>query len=108
MDDIRGELRTWLEKNWDPELSLREWRELLVSSGWAAPSWPTDYYGLGLPAEADGILAQELTHAGAVGTPTGESMALAATTLLQHGSDELKRTLLRPILTGEHTWCQLF
>src|SRR4051812_28174711 len=108
MDDIRGELRSWLEANWDAELSLGEWRELLVSSGWAAPSWPTEFYGLGLPAEADRVLHEELARIGAPGTPTGVSMSLAAPTLLQHGTDDLKRKLLRPILTGEHTWCQLF
>jgi alkylation response protein AidB-like acyl-CoA dehydrogenase len=108
MDDVRAELRAFLERSWDPELALREWRELLVSSGWAAPSWPTEYYGRGLPAEADRILNEELARVGAPGTPTGVSMALAAPTLLQYGTDALKKQLLRPILTGEHTWCQLF
>jgi alkylation response protein AidB-like acyl-CoA dehydrogenase len=35
-------------------------------------------------------------------------MLLAAPTILQHGSDDLKARLLRPIATGEDTWCQLF
>ena len=35
-------------------------------------------------------------------------MALAAPTILAHGSDELKRLLLAGIVTGEDTWCQLF
>jgi alkylation response protein AidB-like acyl-CoA dehydrogenase len=35
-------------------------------------------------------------------------MSLAAPTILAHGSDELKGRLLRPIATGEDTWCQLF
>ena len=35
-------------------------------------------------------------------------MGLAAPTILEHGSDDLKSRLLRPIVTGEHTWCQLF
>ena len=35
-------------------------------------------------------------------------MSLAANTILAHGSDELKATYLRPIVTGEHKWCQLF
>ena len=35
-------------------------------------------------------------------------MSLAAPTILEHGSHELKRRLLRPIVTGEDTWCQLF
>ncbi|MBA3652757.1 MAG: acyl-CoA dehydrogenase family protein [Actinobacteria bacterium] len=105
--DVRAEARSWLEANWDPDLSLREWRERLVDSGWACPSWPTEYYGRGLP-EADAVVDEELARIGAVGTPTGVSTGLAGPTILTHGSDELKRRLLRPILTGEHTWCQLF
>src|SRR5437764_2113126 len=35
-------------------------------------------------------------------------MHLAAPTLLEHGSDELKRAYLRPTVTGEISWCQLF
>src|SRR5437773_2420602 len=52
MTDVRDEVRAWLDLNWDSELSLREWRERLVDSGWACPSWPTEYYGL-LGARAD-------------------------------------------------------
>jgi alkylation response protein AidB-like acyl-CoA dehydrogenase len=107
-DAVRAEVRAWLEANWDPELSLRDWRDRLVDSGWATPSWPTDSFGRGLPPSADAVVDDELARAGAVGTPTGVSMGLAAPTILAHGSDDLKRRLLRPILTGEHTWCQLF
>jgi len=35
-------------------------------------------------------------------------MALAAPTILEHGSDRLKETFLRATITGEFTWCQLF
>ena len=35
-------------------------------------------------------------------------MSLAAPTILEHGGDELKQRLLRPTVTGEITWCQLF
>ncbi len=108
MKGVRETVRAWLEQNWDPDLSLRDWRDRLVDSGWACPSWPTEYYGRGLPPEADAIVDDELARIGAVGTPTGVSMGLAAPTILTHGSDELNRRLLRPILTGEHTWCQLF
>ena len=33
---------------------------------------------------------------------------LAAVTLLAHGNHEQKQNYLRPILTGEDAWCQLF
>ena len=107
-DNIRADVRAWLDENWDPELSLREWRERLVDSGWACPSWPKEFYGLGLPPESERVVEEELSRAGAVGTPTGVPTGLAAPTILRYGSDEMKRRLLRPILTGEHTWCQLF
>src|SRR5262245_46965741 len=35
-------------------------------------------------------------------------MTLVRPSLLQPGSYELRQGLLRPIVTGEHTWCPLF
>ncbi|MGH9270070.1 MAG: acyl-CoA dehydrogenase family protein, partial [Ilumatobacteraceae bacterium] len=107
-DDVRPEVRAWLAANWDPERSLVAWRRLLLDSGWAAPTWPGEWFGRGLPAWADGVVAGELAAIGAVGAAVGSGMALAAPTLLAHGSDELKRRLLPPTVTGEQTWCQLF
>ncbi|MDT7553814.1 MAG: hypothetical protein QOI16_2350 [Pseudonocardiales bacterium] len=60
----------------------------------------------GLQAQADEILQ------GAGGpnpfalNPIGHGMA--APTVLEHGSPELARQLLRPLATTEHIWCQLF
>ncbi len=107
-EDVRLEVRTWLAANWDPDRPLIEWRRLLLDSGWAAPTWPVEWFGKGLPAWADGVVAAELAAAGAVGAAVGSGMTLAAPTLLAHGSDELKRRLLPPTVTGAQTWCQLF
>jgi len=106
--DVRAEVRTWIGANWDPDRPLLEWRTLLADSGWAAPSWPVECFGRGLSPEADAIVADELSQAGAVGVPVGVGIGLAAPTLLAHGSPELKARLLRRILTGEDMWCQLF
>jgi alkylation response protein AidB-like acyl-CoA dehydrogenase len=105
---IRTELASWTRQHWHPDMPLRDWRELLADSGWSAPSWPERWGGRGWPAWADDVVAAELIALGAVGAPVGLGMTLAAPTLLAHGSDELKQQLIRPILTGEHTWCQLF
>jgi alkylation response protein AidB-like acyl-CoA dehydrogenase len=107
-EEVRAEIRTWLEENWDPELSLAEWRVRLADSGWGCPTWPVEWYGRGLPVALGDVVQEEFDRLGAVGPPGGGGMSLAALTLLEHGSDDLKRRLLRPILTGEHTWCQLF
>jgi len=107
-DDVRAELREWLGQAWDPDRSLVEWREVLVDSGWAVPSWPSRWHGRGLPAWADKLAAEEIRQAGAVGPPLGAGTSLAAPTLLAHADDELNERILRPTLTGEVTWCQLF
>ena len=98
----------WFHEAWDPDVSLLEWRERLVESGWAVPSWSTDWYGRGLPAWTDRVAHGAIRAAGGVAAPLGGGMMLAAPTMYEHASDELKARLMRPTLTGELTWCQLF
>jgi alkylation response protein AidB-like acyl-CoA dehydrogenase len=106
--EVRDEVTAWLEASWDPELSLREWRERLADAGWGCPSWPREWCGRGLPVQFDAVVSQEFRRVGAVGVPAGGGVGLAGVTILEHGSDDLKRRLLRPIVTGEDMWCQLF
>ncbi len=107
-DQVRRDVRAWLEANWNPELSLVEWRNRLADSGWGCPTWPEAWFGRGLPIALGDVVAEEFERIGAVGTPSGGGMTLAAPTILEHGTDDLKRRLLRPIVTGEDSWCQLF
>src|SRR5262245_49744104 len=104
-DDPRAEVAAWLAANWDDDRSVREWRNLLADAGWGCPHWPRDWYGRGLGPRQCAIVDEEFNRIGAVGVATGTAMALAAPTILEHGSDEMKARLLRPALTGEHRWC---
>jgi alkylation response protein AidB-like acyl-CoA dehydrogenase len=106
--EVRAQVAAWLAQAWDPELSLAQWRARLADSGWACPTWPREWCGRGLTAAAAGVVAQEFARAGAVGAPDGVGLNLAGPTILEHGSDELKRRFLRPTVTGEISWCQLF
>ena len=106
--EVAEQVRQWLAEHWDPERPLPEWRAILADSGWGCPTWPTEDYGRGLPAELAPVVTAAFAEVGAVGPASGSAMSLAAPTILEHGSDELRRRLLRPIITGEHTWCQLF
>jgi alkylation response protein AidB-like acyl-CoA dehydrogenase len=106
--EIRTEVRSWLEANWDPNAALVDWRTRLVDSGWAMPAWPARWYGRDLPAELANVVAEEFAAAGAVGVASGGPGRLAAVTLLEHGDDAQKEKYLRRILTGEDLWCQLF
>ena len=107
-DQLRTDVGAWLATEWDPELSLREWRERLAASGWGCPSWPTEWFGRGLSVGLASVVEDEFRTASVVGTPSGSGMSLVAPTILEHGSDDVKRRFLRPIITGEHQWCQLF
>ena len=83
---------------------------LLLESGWACPTWPVGVVRPGPAVVADHVVAEELARGSArVGTAGRRRHGVwPAPTILEHGSDDLKRRLLRPIVTGEHTWCQLF
>jgi len=106
--DVRDDVAAWLREHWDPELPLREWRETLADSGWGCPTWPVEWFGKGLTDTDANVVRDAFAAVGAVGTAGGSAMSLAAPTIVQHGSDDVKARLLRPAITGEHTWCQLF
>jgi alkylation response protein AidB-like acyl-CoA dehydrogenase len=106
--ELAAELHRWLGDRWDPDLSLRAWRERLVEGRWAAPSWPARWHGRALPAWAEDVVASALADIGAPGRPGGVATNLAAPTLLAHGAEPLLERFLRAILTGGETWCQLF
>src|ERR1700723_3354192 len=99
--EVRAEVREWLAINWDPDISLVEWRSKLADSGWGMPQWPKEWYGLGLPHALARAVEEELANVGAVSVAKSGVRLLAAATLLEHGSDAQKKKLLRRILTGE-------
>ena len=105
---VTEELAEWLKANWDPELSLLEWRALVVDAGWAKPSWAPDMHGRGLPAWSENLSRKVMRDFGAVGVAPGGGVNLAAPTLMNHGSAELNQRLMRKTLIGEITWTQLF
>jgi alkylation response protein AidB-like acyl-CoA dehydrogenase len=107
-DEIRREVAAWLDRNWSPDRSLIEWRNLLIDGGWAAPHWPEQWYGRGFTNEQAAVVAEVFDEKGAVPAAQIGPRRLASETILACGSDDQKRRYLRPILTGEHTWCQLF
>ncbi len=106
--EIRAEVREWLKANWNPERSLVEWRNMLADSGWGMPQWPREWYGRGLPVGVARAVEEEFAAIGAVGVAKSGVRLLAAATLLEHASDDIKKRFLRRILTGEDSWCQLF
>src|SRR2546421_6463156 len=106
--DVTAEVTAWLEENWDPELTVAEWWERLGTSGWAAPTWPQEWYGKGLSREEGVRVQRAIADFGALGAPGGLGLMLAGPTIVTHGSDEQKERYLGAIVTGQQAWCQLF
>ncbi len=108
MAEVIDELRDWLSDNWDPDLTCAQWWERLGTAGWSQPIMPSHRYGRGL-SRGDAIKVQRtiLEH-GALGAPNGLGLMLAAPTIAQHGTDEQVERFVRPIVTGQLAWCQLF
>ena len=107
-DEVVDELRTWLEENWDPDLSVGEWWQRLGLAGWAAPALPTNAYGRGLSRNDSVRVQSEIAEFGALGAPGGLGLLLAAPTIADHGSQEQIDLYVRDIVTGAKAWCQLF
>jgi alkylation response protein AidB-like acyl-CoA dehydrogenase len=107
-DECLSELRSWLDQNWDPDLTVAEWWERLGSSGWAAPTLPLTAYGRGVARSVGVQLAKEISGFGALGAPNGLGLLLAAPTIADHGSQEQIDAYVRDIVTGQRSWCQLF
>ncbi|MEY2523711.1 MAG: hypothetical protein QOJ66_2276, partial [Ilumatobacteraceae bacterium] len=105
---LSSDVTHWLDRHWDSDLTLVEWRGRLVEDGWAMPSWDARWGGRDLPPWADDMVRREIRRYGAVGIPPGAGTALAGPTIVADATDDLKDRFLRPILTGEESWCQLF
>ena len=70
----------------------------------AAPS----AYGKGVSRPDALAVSARIAERGALGPPAGLGMSLAAPTIATHGTPEQIEELVRPIVTGQRAWCQLF
>jgi alkylation response protein AidB-like acyl-CoA dehydrogenase len=107
-DELLSDLRAWLKRNWDPDLTVGDWWERLGLAGWSAPSLPTNAYGKAI-ARADAVLvSDEIATFGALGAPAGLGLLLAAPTIAAHGTQQQIDHYVHDIVTGQRAWCQLF
>ncbi|MCU1391074.1 MAG: putative acyl-CoA dehydrogenase [Ilumatobacteraceae bacterium] len=107
--DLSAGVRTWIEQNWDPQLTVGAWWRRLADAGLAYPMWPAGVGGRGASAAAARAITEQLAAAGVIAPPVGHVAAtLAAPTILDHGTAEQIDRFLPPIARGEAAWCQLF
>src|ERR1700733_6366357 len=106
-EEVGAEVRDWLRANWRPGGGGPQWRQALVDSGWAAPTWPVEWFGRGLPREFRRVVAEEFTKVGARAAALDVTQ-LFANTILAHGTDDQKRAFVRPLLLGQMQGCLLY
>jgi len=107
-EEVRAEVKAWLEDNWDPDLTVAQWWDVLARSGYAAPTFPTECWGKGWTRDLAMAVNETIAQCGAVGPPAGLGYLLAAPTIVAHGNERQHRNDLLRILNGQDAWCQLF
>lgn len=87
---------------------FRRWQRRLHDAGYAGLSWPERAGGRGATLTQQAIFLEEADRAGAPDRLNTIGENFAGPTIVDFGTPEQQRRLLRPILTGEQIWCQLF
>ena len=80
----------------------------LGRQGWVAPHFAPEHGGRGLSRQEARVALTLLAEREVPHVPRGSGLPLAAPTINLWASDETKRRLLPPLVTGEERWCQLF
>ncbi len=123
-EQFRLRLRHWLQENlplgwssnallpaatYSEEVAfLRDWQAKLYGAGWCGLSWPKEYGGGGASLMEQAIYNEEMARAQAPELINKVGINNVGPTLIMHGTEEQKRRFLRPILSAEEIWCQLF
>jgi alkylation response protein AidB-like acyl-CoA dehydrogenase len=111
-DELRQRVRTLLQEVDPDRVDQYAFRGAQYDHGLAWVHFPVGYGGLGLSPKMQAIVNDELRrHAKTIYddlmvNPIG--IGMGAPTVLTYGTEEMKRTLLRRIFTGEDIWCQMF
>jgi alkylation response protein AidB-like acyl-CoA dehydrogenase len=118
--EFRQRVRSWLSGTL-PELGGAEphrledkraywarWQQMQFDAGFAGLSWPREFGGGGADAKLKAVFTEELDRAGAPERLNIIGEDFAGPTIIAFGTHAQRERYLRPILTGEHIWCQLF
>jgi len=108
-EEVRAEVEAWLDENWDPSMTVREWWAKLLPTGYTHPMLPTNAYGKGWGRDLAAAVMATMADRGVMGPPSsGLGYMLAAPTIAAHGSQEQIDQFIPEILDGTVGWCQLF
>jgi alkylation response protein AidB-like acyl-CoA dehydrogenase len=111
-EDLRKRVRALLEEAHPDKVDQVTFRGKQYDHGLAWVHFPEGYGGLGISPGMQAIVHDELSkHAKTMYDDmmiNAIGIGMGAPTVLTHGTEWMKTTLLRRIFTGEDIWCQLF
>ena len=121
VDQFSAQARVWLDAHaaeappeygaiLPPGLLARgvAWQKLLYGEGWAGIDWPQAHGGRGLSPQHRATWARECALAGVPPFINMVGVVLAGGSTQLFGTPEQQHQHLRPIISAEHVWCQLF
>ena len=117
---FRQEARAWLDANAPKDFDIsahnynkdlrpfKDWQRKKAEAGWTCFTWPKEFGGGdGAPIEQV-IWSQEEGDLAYLSTPFIIGLGMGGATIMMHGSDELKKRYIGPMIRGDEVWCQLF
>jgi len=114
-DEFREEVRNFIKDNENIKLEglVRSknrvaWQQKLIDNGYFARSIPKEYGGYGgeINIIKLRIIAEEFSKSSIPKPMGGQGIQMLVPTLLELGTEEQKKTYIRPTLRGEMIWCQ--
>jgi len=106
---VTDAVTSFLADNDPSTMTNVEFRGARYDAGLAWVHFPVKFGGLGVRPDLNRVVESQMRTAGAgPADPTSFFMALAGPTIVTHGTDAQRDRFLRPMFTGEETWCQLF
>ena len=86
----------------------KAFQNALADAGLAALTYPVEAGGAGLDAEHQKVFDEESADYEMPSRQFMVGIGICAPTLLEHGTDEQRRTYLPALLRADAIWCQLF
>ena len=92
----------------DEVAESKDWQGRKAAHGWACIHWPAEYGGRSASPIERVVWQQEEGAYAQLSNLFVVGHGMAGPTLITHGTEAQKQRWLRPIVSGEEVWCQLF
>jgi len=111
-DELRARTRALLDEVHPERVESIPFRQKQYEHGLAWVHFPEGYGGLGLSPRMNIIVHDEISkHSKVIHHDPGASIigiGMGAPVVLTYGTEEMKKSMLPKIFSGEEIWCQLF